>query len=289
MTTVTVEEASANLPDLLRRIAEGEEVVITQDGKWVALLAEPPDPPPTEEEIAARRKCVKQSILETFVEMKSRRPILEQEIVVKDFSGNVCRGDNARSAFMPDTVGIGHYALDIHPNGHGEPNHYVATRPFQIPLGAMIPLRIQNLLPACKNLGTTHLSNGAYRLHPIEWNIGESAGLLAAYCLKNRTTPRQIHESPQELRRFQSALLREGIALHWYVDVPPTHPACFAVQTLAGFGVTLGKETDLLFRPDEKITSQDWNAWREASRSSAPADFKGTRAAAALRLLEGLS
>ena len=30
MTTVTVEEASANLPELLRRTAEGEEVVITQ-------------------------------------------------------------------------------------------------------------------------------------------------------------------------------------------------------------------------------------------------------------------
>ncbi len=89
MTTVTVEEASANLPDLLRRIAEGEEVVITQGGKWVGLLAEPPDPPPTEEEIAARRKCVKQSILETFVEMKSRRPILEDGTRVQDYIDRV--------------------------------------------------------------------------------------------------------------------------------------------------------------------------------------------------------
>ena len=106
---------------------------------------------------------------------RSLRPILEQEIVVKDFQDNSCRGEQARAAFMPDSVGVGHYALDIHPNGHGEPNHYVATRPFQIPLGALIPVRLKNLLPACKNIGTTHLTNGAYRLHPIEWNIGESA------------------------------------------------------------------------------------------------------------------
>ena len=33
-----------------------------------------------------------------------------------------------------------------------------------------------NLLPAGKNIGTTHITNGCYRLHPVEWNIGEVAG-----------------------------------------------------------------------------------------------------------------
>ena len=27
------------------------------------------------------------------------------------------------------------------------------------------------LLPAPKNIGTTHITNGCYRLHPVEWNI----------------------------------------------------------------------------------------------------------------------
>ena len=48
--------------------------------------------------------------------------------------------------------------------------------PFQIPLGALLPVRVHNLLPAGKNLGTTHITNGCYRLHPVEWNIGEAAG-----------------------------------------------------------------------------------------------------------------
>ncbi len=39
---------------------------------------------------------------------------------------------------------------------------------FQIPPGALIPRRIENLLPACKNLGTTHITNGCFRLHPVE-------------------------------------------------------------------------------------------------------------------------
>ena len=225
--------------------------------------------------------------------IRSLRPILEQEIVVKDFSGGICRGENARAAFMPDTVGIGHYALDIHPNGHGEPNAYVATRPFQIPLGALIPVRLTNLLPACKNLGVTHLTNGAYRLHPIEWNIGESAGLLAVHCLRRNILPGQVYENETERRGFQSLLLINGIALHWYIDVPPTRPAFDAVQKLAGYGIPPGSETDLLFRPDDPISSEDWQIWRElimpsglskSPESFAQDTFTGTRADAALRL-----
>ena len=223
--------------------------------------------------------------------IKSVRPVLEQEIVVKDFAGNVCRGERARAAFMPDSVGIGHYALDIHPNGHGEPNHYVATRPFQIPLGALVPVRLQNLLPACKNLGMTHLTNGAYRLHPIEWNIGESAGLLAAFCIENNVTPRHLYEDRLDTKGtwslfdFQERLLKDGIALHWYVDVPPAHPAFNVVQMMALSGVSLGRETDLLFRPDEPITLKDWQAWRRYAVTDTPLVFEGTRAEAARRIL----
>jgi hypothetical protein len=218
--------------------------------------------------------------------IRSLRPILEQEIVVKDFQGGIHRGDNARAAFMPDSVGIGHYALDIHPNGHGEPNHYVATRPFQIPLGALIPVRLTNLLPACKNLGVTHLTNGAYRLHPIEWNIGETAGLLAAFCLQmSGMSPRQVYADPFELSSFQHILRQVGIALHWYIDVPLSHPAFAAVQFLATTGLSLGSPTDLLFRPDEPITPEVWQTWRTAIPRVAPDTFNGTRAEAVIALL----
>ena len=217
--------------------------------------------------------------------IKALRPILEHEIVVKDFGGNVCRGDNARAAWMPDSVGVGHYALDIHPNGHGEPNHYVATRPFQIPLGALIPVRLTNLLPACKNLGATHLTNGAYRLHPIEWNIGESAGLLAAFALNQNRSPRAVYEDTAARNEYQRVLLSNGIALSWHIDAPLSHPAFMAVQRLALQRETLGNPQDLLFRPDEPMTPEDWQAWKQAAgRNDAPATFTGTRAEAALAL-----
>ncbi|MCS6775176.1 MAG: FAD-dependent oxidoreductase [Chloroherpetonaceae bacterium] len=217
--------------------------------------------------------------------IRALRPILEQEIVVQDFSGNACRGELARAAFMEDSVGIGHYALDIHPNGHGEPERYVATRPFQIPLGALIPIRWENLLPACKNLGTTHLTNGAYRLHPIEWNVGESAGLLAAWCVQHHVTPRTVYQDHALRRHFQQTLLHHGIPLHWYVDVPVEHPAFVAVQTLAGYGFPLGNPADLLFCPDEPIDPDTYRQWRDAM-GNGPVPFAGTRAEAAQCLYE---
>lgn len=53
MKTVTVDEARENLPELLRLVARGKRVVITDGGKRVGLLAPPPPPPPTPEEEAA--------------------------------------------------------------------------------------------------------------------------------------------------------------------------------------------------------------------------------------------
>jgi len=50
---VTVAEAQARLPELIARIAAGDQVVIAEGGKSVARLAGPPMFPTTPEEYAA--------------------------------------------------------------------------------------------------------------------------------------------------------------------------------------------------------------------------------------------
>jgi hypothetical protein len=85
----------------------------------------------------------------------------------------------------------------------------------QIPLGALLPVRVENLLPACKNLGVTHVTNGAFRIHPTEWNIGESAGALAAFCLQHNLKPRQVRNTAKHLADFQRELVRQGVELDW--------------------------------------------------------------------------
>ena len=78
----------------------------------------------------------------------------------------------------------------------------------------MVPVRLKNLLPACKNIGCTHLTGGCYRLHPVEWNIGEVAGYAAAYCMDKKITPAELLEKGR-MKTFQQHLQERGIQLHW--------------------------------------------------------------------------
>lgn len=117
------------------------------------------------------------------------------------------------------SVGIGYYRIDLHPSIGG--NNYVdiGCLQFQIPLGALIPQRVENLLPACKNIGTTHITNGCFRLHPVEWSIGEAAGALPVYCLKTRSIPRQVYLDEVKRLEFQQTLIDYGVELEWPNDI----------------------------------------------------------------------
>ncbi len=117
-----------------------------------------------------------------------------------------------RALEFKDSVGIGSYRIDLHPSADGKNTIDCATVPFQIPLGSLIPVATENLLPACKNLGVTHITNGCYRLHPVEWNIGEAAGLLVAYCVQQNTTPEAVLSEPSD---YQRLLTLQGIELEW--------------------------------------------------------------------------
>jgi len=120
-----------------------------------------------------------------------------------------------KSADFYDSVGVGSYHIDLHPSSRG--NNYIDfdSLPFQIPLGALIPQQIDNLLPACKNIGTTHITNGCYRLHPVEWGIGEAVGLLIAYSLQNKVIPREVREKKNLLADFQSFIQKQGVEIKW--------------------------------------------------------------------------
>jgi hypothetical protein len=144
---------------------------------------------------------------------ESRRIAAEYTVVEQDLS-MALRGDKGAVPY-PDTVGVGMYRIDLHPSTGGDNYIDVAASPFRIPLGALIPVRMENLLPAGKNIGTTHITNGCYRLHPVEWNIGEAAGTLAAHCLQQSTTPRAVRNDPARLASFQARLAAQGVELHW--------------------------------------------------------------------------
>jgi FAD dependent oxidoreductase len=111
----------------------------------------------------------------------------------------------SRATIYPDSVGIGHYAIDFHPCMTNSPpeapgnTEREGTRkgqgqayPFQIPLRAMIPQKIDNMLVAGKSIAVSHTAAAAYRVHSFEWSAGVAAGVTAAFSLENGIVPYEL-------------------------------------------------------------------------------------------------
>ncbi len=132
-----------------------------------------------------------------------------------------------RSTIYPDAVGIAQYAIDFHPcmknsppeapgnierpgvrQGHG------AAYPGQIPLQAMIPQNIDNLLVTGKSIATSTIAAAAYRVHSFEWSSGAAAGTTASFALAAGVLPYQLVDDlprPEpQLAKLQQLLVKNG-------------------------------------------------------------------------------
>jgi hypothetical protein len=148
--------------------------------------------------------------------IKAEFTVVEQHVGVEARTQKFGKKTEELTAeIFPDSVGVGGYRIDLHPSSGGDNYIDIGSFPFQIPLGALIPRRVENLLAACKNLGVTHLTNGVYRLHHVEWNIGEAAGACAAQAIQIKNRPRAIRNTPKLLADFQTKLRRQGVETEW--------------------------------------------------------------------------
>ncbi len=154
--------------------------------------------------------------------VRESRRIVAEFTVLEEHCGRKNRAlvtgepmDQVTAAEYFDSVGVGSYHIDLHPSSTGDNYIDFPSLPFQIPLGALLPKETRNLLPACKNIGTTHVTNGCYRLHPVEWNIGESVGALVAFCRKHGRDPHEVRANQSWLDDFQQTLQGQGVELHW--------------------------------------------------------------------------
>jgi len=141
--------------------------------------------------------------------------VLEQHVGTEARRKITASSADLTAEHFPDSVGVGSYRIDLHPASGGDNYIDISSLPFEIPMGALIPKRVENLLAAAKNLGVTHITNGCYRLHPVEWNVGESAGLLAARAVQLKTPPRRIRGNEKLRREFQAWITDQGVEIAW--------------------------------------------------------------------------
>ncbi|MBL1211489.1 FAD-dependent oxidoreductase, partial [Geminocystis sp. GBBB08] len=164
-------------------------------------------------------------------------------------SGEVAPDDvknRTRSTIYPDAVGIGHYALDFHPcmtesphekpgnkERKGERRGQGQAYPFQIPLSAMIPQKIDNMLVTGKSIATSHIAAAAYRVHSFEWSSGAAAGTTASLALQKGILPYEF---------------TEGFA--------------FKNKNLQELKVMLEKNENPIKFPNTSIFNDNWDDWR---------------------------
>ena len=150
----------------------------------------------------ARRIKAEFTILEEHVGAENRKLVVGEEA-------------GKKSADFYDSVGVGYYHIDLHPSSRGINYVDFPSLPFEIPLGSLLPQRVNNLIPANKNIGTTHITNGCYRLHPVEWSIGEAVGMLVSYAMKKNVPPRAVRENREMLTDFQNWIQQQGLETKW--------------------------------------------------------------------------
>lgn len=180
--------------------------------------------------------------------------VRHEDVAAKFFPGAV------RARSFEDSVGIGQYHyLDFHPNeapGHvdlGKDGN--RSLPFTIPLGALIPIRTDGLILSAKSIGTTHITNSAYRMHPIEWAIGEAGGHLAAFALSQGVQVRDVAKDRRLKRQFQGHLASFGIPLFWFNDVSHEDIDFEAIQVLAAAGMVRTEDNGSLnFNPQGVVS-----------------------------------
>ena len=160
-----------------------------------------------------------------------------------------------RAKFFNDSVGLGGYAIDIHQcPGESEAGTWQEARHYQIPLGSLVCKDLQNFAVAGKSLGVSHVANGAYRLHPEEWATGEAAGALAAFCIKNQITHPMLTD--KNLFDFQRSLIKDGIPVYWFDDLPNNAMGFEAAQILAITGIWSGNTDHLRFDPQNRLDAE---------------------------------
>ena len=175
---------------------------------------------------------------------------IRHEDVAESFFPN-----QARARCFDDSLGIGQYHyLDLHGNlvaGHVTPEGKdVIALPFSLPAKSLVPMTTDGLVLSAKSIGTTHITNAAYRMHPMEWAIGEASGFLAVFAAWTGENPRRVVETLPLLRKLQGFMARNGVPIFWFDDVAHDDPDFEPIQVMAATGIIRSENADNLhFRP----------------------------------------
>lgn len=130
---------------------------------------------------------------------KGEQTITEQDILeARVFEDWVV----ARAQFNFDVHNLTGNGLDE----TGSQKHFRQEKGYTIPYGCFVPLKVENLYLAGRNISGTHMAHSNYRVMPICANMGQAVGVAAAMCVKDRATPRTL-----DAKKVQRRMMELGV------------------------------------------------------------------------------
>lgn len=156
-------------------------------------------------------------------------------------------------------IAVGDYPIDHHHNAHPSYQelpelHFYPVPSYNVPLGVIIPIEMDNILVAEKSISVSNIVNGTTRLQPVVMQIGYAAGILASLAAKRGVTPGEVG-----VREVQELVLNGGGYLFPYLDVQKSHPFFKSYQKigatgiLKGTGLNVGWENQTWYYPEKEL------------------------------------
>ncbi|HZK96635.1 MAG TPA: FAD-dependent oxidoreductase [Prolixibacteraceae bacterium] len=159
-------------------------------------------------------------------------------------------------------ISVGDYPVDHHHacNPDAPKISFPPVPSFNIPLGALIPEKIDGLIVSDKAISVSNIVNGATRLQPCVLLTGQAAGVLAALSVRNNQNVRDV-----SIRTVQQTLLDAGAYLMPLVDVSPSDKDFQAIQRITASGILKIKGESYKwanrtwFYPDTTVTVKEFS------------------------------
>lgn len=105
-----------------------------------------------------------------------------------------------------------HFNFDIHNtqgaglDENGAQHHFHSRGKYSIPYRSCIPVSLDGLLLAGRNIGGTHKAHSNFRVMPICINVGQGAGIAAAIAITKNLRPRDV-----DAKDIQAHLRSQGV------------------------------------------------------------------------------
>jgi hypothetical protein len=168
---------------------------------------------------------------------------------------------NQKQALYKTGISVGDYPVDHHHNQNPEAPElgFPAVPSYNIPLGTLIPEKINGFIVSDKAISVSNLINGSTRLQPVVLLTGQAAGTLAALAVNENKDVRKV-----SIRKVQQSLLDQKAYIMPLFDVKPTDKWFETIQKIAATGILKTKGESYKwanrtwFYPDATITIQEF-------------------------------